>query len=249
MIHQIGPRALTLTASGGGGGGSTPSDWTGLAGVVTDFTGAGYTDINARAGGVTALTTNGAFGSGVGWRVECGQTAGSAVILEDIAAATDTAVAVRVAIRGSEHNANDSAASYCVGLGLIQSQVGDGTWDAAGLSRLGRDWPTSWLFKGGAATVGAAFATQLILANAWARAGYVDLALSRVGTQMTFWVGADGMWIPAYFDTLVTTLAGSIMLRLEQNVAAKTLGADIIAYMPHGVWTPSLTVPPQLALD
>lgn len=236
-------------ASGGGGGGLLTQGWGGIDGVYNGdaltFTGVGFTDINDRGVG-DALTANGAAGSGKVWRAACGQTTAAALVLEDVGA-VDTATAIQIAITGPQVNCS-VAGNFAVDLGFIQSQVGDGQWDGAGVERLTVGLGTSKIANG----TGANLATRGINVNssyAAPRTNVLSLYCARVGTQMVTWIGGAEGWSQVFLDTVVTANAGSWILRLEQNNAGATMMVDILKWAPHGVLTPSLTTPPMLSLD
>lgn len=251
---RIGPRALALTGGGGGGGGAAPyhQGWTGLTGVVDgstiSFTGAGYTDINARGVG-TALTVNGPAGGGKVWRAMLTGAATSAgVVFEDVGA-VDTASAVMLALYGPDGVNGTSSSGVAVDLAFIQSQAGDAAWDGGGVDRISWALDTARVSDGR----GGGLATRAITSNpstSAPRGQVVALYVARVGTQMVTAVGdGRGGWAQIHLDTAVTQAAGSWILRLENNNAGKVFGVDILAHMPHGVWTPSLTNFPKLDLD
>jgi hypothetical protein len=251
-VSGLGSRALALAAGGGGGGAAAPfhQAWRGLTGVrdgsTIAFTGAGYTSLSARGAG-DALTVNGPAGGGKVWRASVGQTTGAALVFEDVGA-VDTAAAVLFAINGPQ--VNSSIAGGCsVDLGFIQSQVGDGQWDGGGLDRITFDLGTAKVSNGTGAGI-ATRGTNVNASYAFPRGNIGAVYCARVGTQMVTAIGSpDGGWAQIYLDTVVTANAGSWILRLEQNIVGGTMDVDIMAHMPHGVWAPSLTDFPMLALD
>jgi len=253
-----GPVAPIIPAAGGGGGASASyagPDWPALAGVYNGidatFTGVTFTDLNTRAGAGTALTVNGPAGAGQIYRVGVAQTTGSAIVLEDLAALTDGATAVRLAIRWVDHNSVDAAGSpdVRVSLAFIASQVGDAALKGAGIySNVDTAATTAISGSQGAGVASHGTIGTINDGGAPPTLG-LDLYAARVGSDLTVWFGTGGSWRRIFTHSGVSTAAGSWVLWIRQGGAGHTMQLDIQAWAPSSALTASLTEPPRLALD
>ena len=249
MTHQIGPRALTLTASGGGGGGggAAAGDWTSNASTVTDFSAVAYADFNDRVGTPgTAIAAHGPAGSGQAYQVNFGTSTGSALVLGDIDDGNDGGIVVRLAVQWPDVEITANPPETRLALEFVDSQTGDGNHYGGGLYSNGDTVLSAALYGSSGTSIVISGGTPIV-DGTWMKGSWIDLCLQRVGDEVSVMYGQNGSGRKIKVHSGVSTGDGSFILRGEEG--GTFLGVTITRVLTIDAADASLSAWPVLAFD